>query len=370
MKKEFPVPFEGVLEQPTKNTEEERAHPSVQEDFFRSSKMGKPIAKRIKSLEEQPGSNISSEPIPQGIEAVKHEAYALGAHLIGVYHSHVKKSLAEHPEELLEELQPLETLPHGLKIFSQDEKGNLVVNHEHIKLLPQKLFSYHWSNNLFPKIYNNLFQKSFSTAKQNFSERDQAIYKRLEEVLVQEKFRRHLNKGIEFGLSPETFLGRGVNTATFESWGILISSISRYQEHFGQKLTTEVLEKVTPALKQILTRVSSLHLADFVTFSRLGNSSGPHGSPLGDVWNRMLLYSGSATDPKVEINPQFLQEWRASTADEYKEWQQGCPARDVRVEGSDGKKVSMIADVFDFYKDLAERVVLPHQELLLKSKKS
>jgi hypothetical protein len=42
----------------------------------------------------------------------------------------------------------------------------------------------------------------------------------------------------------------------------------------------------------------------------------------------------------------------------------GCPVRDIRVPDSQGKLVSGIQAVVDFYTPLAKQVILPHQEVL------
>lgn len=323
-----------------------------------------PIRKRREALDGSPTEAIKVEEFPKEKHAVKHEMYAITSFLIERYHLKTKEILQVELGEILMSLRNAFAINEALaEALVLDESGQVTLDGEAIQKVGDDVLEKALvSEMVFPKIYIRAFDRAFVQKRNEFDEKEKAVYQRLGDLLHKSQARIVIRQNGVRAQSVEGFIGTGVATAATESWNILLALTRRYNQEFYMPLTNEQLDVLTPDIKKILNQTASLHIADFTYLRDLSLESGQPN--LNQVaWDKILVFSGEGSGLHVTIGDEYrhLDEQER----ERRECTVGCPGRDAIVTNDDGKKVNVVGDVFDFHKELAKRVVLPHQKVLL-----
>lgn len=328
-----------------------------------------PTRNRIEWLQKATPEDIAEEGFRDLPHGVKHEMYALASVLIEQYHCKVKEILRENPEEVLETLREFSSIEDSLVTGALTVDGGEIGFDENrlSQVSEDSLGDSLRGENFFPMIYTQTFDKAFVAERSEFDTQTAAVYRRLGDLFYHTQSRMVFSSGQNGSRrraqSVEGFIKSGVATAATESWHILVTLTQEYQKHFNQELTPEVTDALTADIKKILNQVASLHIADFDHFRKLSVEEGQ--PDLSQVaWNKIIEFSGTPPEVHLSLKKEY-QNFSHHEEVERRECTQGCPGRDAVVQNQSGKKVNIIGDVFDFYKELAKRVLLPHQRLLV-----
>lgn len=336
----------------------------MEKGFFQQPK-GVPIRKRVLELGETEPVEIKNEALPVE-HGIKHEMYALSAFLMERYHMRARKILKEHPEEMLKNLRDNFFLSESIIKALVVEDGTLHFDKELIRQVDAEDLRDVWTNeNVFPSIYRKAFDRAFVEERDEFDEREEAVYHRLNDIFYKTHARLVLRSGILFPKvrpqSVEGFIKTGVVTACTESWNILIAVMKLYHQKFEKNLTSQTLDVLSSDIKKILNQVASLHIADFESLRSLGLEPGQPN--LRQVpWEKILIFPDNEPGTRLVIREEYKH--LDNDDHERKECTQGCPGREALIQNEEGRKVNMVGDILDFHKELARNLVLPYQEVL------
>lgn len=341
----------------------------MENKFFLPEK-GKPVRPRVEELKNIPEEDIRPETLP--IEhGVKHEMYALATFLIERYHEKAKEILGSNSEKSLYQLRSNSNIAEAVSEALILKNGQISFDNVKIENIPEDDLVTAWKmETFFPSVYQQAFESAFSEEKKNFDARALAVHQRLSDLFHKTQVRLVVSPGSAThrlrAQSVEGFIKTGVVTATTETWNILLAVVEKYQQEFGELLTEERLESMSPDLKKILNQVASLHIADFEYLRNLKIEPGQP-NPRQVAWDKILTFSGSGLETHVALKQEYKNLEQADRM--RKECTQGCPARDAIIVSDKGKKMNVIGDVFDFQRELFTRVVLPYQAILVESQK-
>lgn len=322
------------------------------------------IRKRREVLDSAPTEVIKTEEFPKEKHAVKHEMYAIASFLIERYHQKTKEVLQEESLEILASLKGAFVINEEIaQALVLDEEGQVTLDREVLERVGDNtLEKVLRSEMVFPKIYMRAFDRAFVQKRNEFNEKEKAVYQRLGDLFHKSQARIVVRENSVRAQSVEGFIGAGVATAATESWNILLALTKKYNQEFHIPLTDEKLDALTSDIKKILNQTASLHIADFTYLRDLSLESGQLN--LNQVaWDKILVFSEEGSGLRVSIRDEYkhLDEQER----ERRECTVGCPGRDAIIENEEGKKVNVVGDVFDFHKELAKRVILPNQRVLL-----
>ncbi|MCW1888472.1 MAG: hypothetical protein KIH67_002860 [Candidatus Moranbacteria bacterium] len=323
-----------------------------------------PIRKRREALDKAPAEAVRTEEFPKEKHAVKHEAYAIASFLIERYHQKTKEVLQDESLEILTSLKGAFVINEEVaRALVLDEHGQVTFDREVLwGIDDDTLEKVLMSEMVFPKIYMRAFDRAFVQKRNEFDEKEKAIYQRLGDLFHKSQARIVVRENSVRAQSVEGFISAGVATAATESWNILLALTRKYNQEFHTPLTDEVLDALTSDIKKILNQTASLHIADFTYLRDLSVESLQLN--LNQVaWDKILVFTEEGSGLRVSIRDEYkhLDEQER----ERRECTVGCPGRDAIVTNDEGKKVNVVGDVFDFHKELAKRVVLPNQGVLL-----
>ncbi len=336
----------------------------MEKGFFQRPK-GVPIRKRVLELGETEPAEIKRESLP--IEhGIKHEMYALSAFLMERYHVKARKILKEHPEEMLQSLKENFFLSESITGALVVEDGTLHFDKELLQNISEEDLRDAWTNeHVFPSIYRKAFDRAFVEERDDFDERAEAVYHRLNDIFYKTHARLVIRPGILLPKvrpqSVEGFIKTGVVTACTESWNILLAVMKLHHRKFGKNLTSQTLDVLSSDIKKILNQVASLHIADFESLRSLGLEPGQPN--LRQVpWEKILIFPDAEPGTRLVLREEYKH--LDNEDQERKECTQGCPGREALIQNEEGRRVNMVGDIFDFHKELARNLVLPYQEFL------
>lgn len=353
---------------------------------------GEPIKKRLNEIHEASGCELSLEREPISQESLKREIYALSALLMETCHRQAMTSLHNSPERILDGMQQSlqQNVREGGSMTEYQNKLSLMeamkavrvkdhligVNEEELQRLDDRAVGdFYMDRHGLSGIYTNAFQSILEDEAFSLDDVQSAAFIRLESILLESQFRATKLNDRTAIQTVESFLQRGANTAAAETWGIVMGAILKYRRETGKEMTKEQLQSLEKDFQKCLNQVASWHIKDFSDFqnARKYQAQGPENSFISHKdksrilgWEPFLKLSDQGDTLRLALDEELVRAFQecmvqTTIGDPYEELQHGCPAITAR-----GEKTNLIADVTKFYMGLAEQVVLPYQERLVK----
>ena len=211
---------------------------------------------------------------------------------------------------------------------------------------------------------------------ENDASQDVRAYRRLDELL--EETRPVAELSAAYGGQVGYFIMRGVNTAAQVSWGVLEAIPLAFERHFDRVITPEEFESIAASAEPLLSMLASMHIDRFSLASEFAGKMADPSSLLREIEFPLEFFHiveqadgnlGLAFDEIALARFQdFLRaqneglgfDAQDSEADSNTIVRLGCPGRDARVMGPDGKPESVIASVYRLHRDMARIYLTPN----------